>query len=92
LAHGQRGGVRTTVRPSLVKEDGGGQRPILEVPGQVAALLGHPVPARVRGAACQVDPAHARLQEEEHEDGPQQGGLDDKEVVGEDLLLVVATG
>ena len=64
-------------------------RSIVEVPSELPRLLGHLGTGWVRGAAHQVDPMAAELDETQHIQRFQPDSLDCEEVAGDDLVLVV---
>jgi len=63
---------------------------VLELPGQVPRLLGHPLGGRVVGAAGEVDAAAADLDEEEDVELGHADRIDDEEVAGQHLVGVLA--
>lgn len=62
----------------------------LELPGQVASLLDHPVAGGVGGDAGEVDPAGADLDEEEDVQAAEPDRVDDEEVGGEQVAGMLA--
>ena len=75
---------------SVTEQEPGAQLAVLELPGQVPSLLGHPLAGRVSGASCEVDATAAELDEEEDVEPGQPDGVDGEEVGGQDLVGVLA--
>ncbi len=75
---------------TVVDQETHRQASVLDVPTQLARLLGHPSTGRVRGAAGQMDTATAELDEKQHIEGLQPSGLDGEEVTGQDLVSVLS--
>jgi hypothetical protein len=102
---GVRGGVLTTLRPSLAKtrsklagklpvpvadeEAQGLGRTILQLPTELACLLGDPGGGRVGRAAHEVQAARAEFDEEEDIQPLQEECVHREEAAGEELLPVL---
>src|SRR5262249_37419292 len=66
------------------------QSAVLELPGQVARLLDHPLRSRVIGAAGEMNSAAAHLYKEENVEPGQPDRVHADEVRGQDLVGVLA--
>jgi hypothetical protein len=75
---------------AVVQHDPGRQCALLQAPGDVACLLGHPGSGWVGGTAGEIDPPSSYLDEEEHNDGLEESALDAEEARSEHLFLIVA--
>src|SRR6266496_993431 len=71
------------LRVAIVDEESDGVL-VAELHGEVARLLGDPVPIRVRRASHVLDPPRRERDEEQDVDPLQEDGLDREEVAGED--------
>lgn len=63
---------------------------LLQLPHELACLLGHPLSRWPRGAARQMHPPHANLHEEEDRQRFQGQGFHGKEITRQEVLLVLA--
>ena len=63
---------------------------VVELHQQVARLVGHPPPVRVRGDSCQADAPGSELDEEEHVEAPEEQGVDGEEIALEDARRLLA--
>jgi hypothetical protein len=75
---------------TVAEQEPGARLAVLQLPGQVASLLGHPLAGRVEGAAGEVDAAAGELDEEEDVEPGQPDGVDGEEVGGQDLVGMLA--
>lgn len=75
---------------AVAEQEPGAQLAVLQLPGQVPSLLGHPLAGRVECAAGDVDAAAAELDEEEDVEPGQPDRVDDEEVGGQDLVGMLA--
>jgi hypothetical protein len=79
---------RWELRIPIVDEVAAGAAGVLQRPSEIARLLRHPGGGQVGGAASEMDPAGADLEEEEDVDRLEEERLDGEEVAREHLVLV----
>ena len=75
---------------SIVEEIAGLEDAVLQLPGQVAGLLGHPLAGGVGGDAGKMDLAAGELYKEEDVQALEPDGLDSEEVAGRHLGCMLA--
>ena len=73
---------------AIVDEEAGRRARLLQRPGEVARLLGDPGGGRVGGAAGEMDPPGADLEEEQDVQGLEEERLDGEEVAGQHGIAV----
>ena len=76
------------LRVPIADQEPAGQGTVLDLPRQIAGLLGDPGSGRVRGAAGEMHPPRPQLDEEQDVDRLEEERLADEDVAGHDLVPV----